>query len=92
MLHPTVSTSFVALGAEWELINFSEMPDQVFVRMIKPGGLIEAFDGKIRPVKFKPNHGKPFPCFYVMTVDARKSRTVCIPIKEWREHNGHSRT
>lgn len=88
MLHINKSTPFVAIGTEWELMSFEEIPDQVFVRMIKPGGLINGFDGKLRTVKFKPNHGVNYPCFYVKTVESRGSKTVCIPSKEWREHNG----
>lgn len=86
MLHTNRSTSFIALGAEWEMVSFSEIPDQTFVRMTKPGNVL-SFDGKLRPVRFKPNHGKLFPCFYVKTNEARGSKTVCIPSEEWRKHN-----
>ena len=87
MIHTRKTTPFFAYGAEWELVSFAEMPDQVFVRMVKPGGSL-AFDGKLRTVRFKPKGEKSFPCFYIKTVEERGSKTICVPIREWREHHG----
>ena len=87
MLHQNKSTSFLALGAKWELVSFGEISDQIFVRMIQPGGRVTAYDGKIHPVRFKIYRGKPYPCFYAKIDETRKTATVCIPMEEWRSHN-----
>lgn len=88
MIHAIKTTRFETLEAEWELVTFDELED-VFVRMIRTDGPL-AFDGKLRPVRFKPKSrgGDKYPCFYIKTVEERGSKTVCIPIKEWRKHYG----
>jgi hypothetical protein len=84
MLHSTKATPFETYGAKWELLTFEEIPDNVFIRMLEPGTLL-SFDGRLRPVRFRPNHGKLFPCFYMKRNG--RSCTINIPINEWREHN-----
>ena len=83
MLHTTKTTPFESAGAKWELVSFREIPDQVFVRMTEPGEVLP-FDGRLRPVRFRPNHGKIFPCCYVKKES--RSVTVSVPMAEWRDH------
>lgn len=84
MLHTVKATPFESCRAKWELLSFEELPHDVFVRMLDPGDELE-YDGHLRPVRFRPNRGKPFPCFY--TRRAGRALTVNIPINEWRSHN-----
>ena len=88
MIHPKKTTPFQALGAEWELITIEEMPDQVFARMLKSSERVP-FDGKMYNVRYKSNRkdSTKFPCIYVRTLKSRRAMTLCIPIKEWRDHN-----
>lgn len=87
MISVTKSTPFETRGATFELVSFDAYPDNVYVRMITPGDEL-LFDGKLRPVKVKLSRDHEYPCFYMKNT-GDKSETICIPIKEWREHNGY---
>lgn len=85
MIQTTLTTPFEASGAKWELLTFKEIPGTVFARMLEPGDKLE-YDGKLRPVRFRPNHGRLFPCLYLK--QNNRSMTISIPMSDWRKHYG----